>query len=204
MTAYLIMLAVAMLLLLPVYLIIRRHLLRKRHSKPFWPREILLAFFVLFCGALAVLVFDGFAPWHWHPNSIAAVLAKRFTTGENINLIPFHIIMRYFVLMDASGGGMNIFAVNLFGNVLMLVPIGFCLPLFWQRWQKWWKMLLVAILLPLTIETIQLLLPRSVDVDDLLLNATGILLGVASLLCHNTDMARVESSKRHLSIILTG
>lgn len=177
MTAYITMMAAAVLVLLPLYLLVRWLYRRKKHIRPTPGREVILALFVLFCGGLAILLFDGFSPWHYALSSIAQVLEQRFATGQDINLVPFKSIQRYVVLMGRYGTGTDIFTTNLVGNVAMLIPIGFGLPLLWQRWHRWWKMLLLSLVLPICFETFQLILPRSVDIDDVLLNMAGILLG---------------------------
>ncbi|MDL2327510.1 VanZ family protein [Ruminococcaceae bacterium OttesenSCG-928-A11] len=177
MAAYLTMLAVAMLVPLPLYYLIRRGQNRRRATPPHPAREVLLALFVLFCGALAALLFDGFAPWHWAPQSVGRALAGHLSAGEGVNLVPLRTIGSYLAQAAMSGGRMALSVVNLAGNVVMFVPLGLMLPLLWRRWQRWWKMLLLAVLLPVGVEVVQLALPRGVDVDDVLLNAVGIVLG---------------------------
>lgn len=176
MTFYITMMLAAMLLLLPIYLL-ARWLWRRRRLQQSARREALLAIFVMFCGGMAILLFDGFSPGHYRPEAVQEVLARRFATGEAINLVPFQVITRYFELIHLYGDSSGLFVTNLVGNFAMFVPIGFGLPLLWRRWQGWKKMIPLAVLLPVCIETFQLILPRSVDIDDVLLNAGGILAG---------------------------
>ena len=66
--------------------------------------------------------------------------------------------------------------INFPGNILMFAPIGLFAGLFSDR-PRWWKGTLWALGLSLFIELFQLLVSRGTDVDDLILNALGGLLG---------------------------
>lgn len=173
MSDFFVKLGLGAIVTLPFYLIFRLSFLRRKKGKPSIVREVLLGVFILFTAGLLVLVL-------W-PTTLAApginplALAwQRLHTGEDINLVPLRTIRGFF----ASGVNTR-FIVNIIANVLMFSPLGFCLPLFWRRFQKWWKMLCIGVAVPVGIEGIQLFVGRSVDVDDLLLNTTGIMLGYA-------------------------
>ena len=73
--------------------------------------------------------------------------------------------------------------VDLFGNVLLFVPLGFLLPLFVPAMRRWWQALAVGAGVSLLIELYQLAWPgvRWASVDDVLMNALGALLGFAAL-----------------------
>ena len=64
----------------------------------------------------------------------------------------------------------------LIANVLMFVPLGFLMPVFWR--QAWWQTLLTALAATLCIELIQPFFDRSFDVDDIFLNFTGGAVGL--------------------------
>lgn len=68
--------------------------------------------------------------------------------------------------------------INIAGNVALFVPFGAFLPALWPRLQRAWKAIPVGILPIMLIEICQLFTLRGrCDVDDLLLNAIGILFG---------------------------
>ena len=70
--------------------------------------------------------------------------------------------------------------VNLLGNLAMFVPLGAFLPAIWQKFRKAWKTLPLCVLIIAVIEAIQLFTLRGrCDVDDLILNMAGIVLGYA-------------------------
>ena len=59
------------------------------------------------------------------------------------------------------------------------MPWGFGLTLLWKRKQKILSIALHSLALPVFIETCQLFIGRSVDVDDVILNFVGGCLGAA-------------------------
>ena len=67
---------------------------------------------------------------------------------------------------------------NLVGNVVMFIPIGFCLPLFSKRYHTAKRTFLTGVLIVACIELTQFFtLLGSLDFDDFLLNSLGIMLG---------------------------
>ena len=60
----------------------------------------------------------------------------------------------------------------------MFVPLGIFLPGLWQKLRRFWKTLLLSALIVAAAEIVQMLtLLGSCDVDDLLLNLIGVMLG---------------------------
>lgn len=62
-------------------------------------------------------------------------------------------------------------------NIVLFLPLGFLLPLIWPENDRLGRVLLFGAALSLVIELSQLLNIRSTDIDDLLLNTLGALLG---------------------------
>lgn len=94
------------------------------------------------------------------------------------NLIPFKEIKRFIRYRDILGT--QAVLLNLWGNVIAFVPFGVFLPLFYQRCRKGIYTVLYSFELSLTVEVIQLIFKvGSFDVDDLLLNTAGGMLGFA-------------------------
>lgn len=94
------------------------------------------------------------------------------------NLVPFATIGAQLEAGLESG------LRQLVGNLIILVPLGFGLPVVWQRFRRLVPTLLVALSVALSIELSQLLISlvvgvpyRAFDVDDLILNTTGAVLG---------------------------
>ena len=62
-------------------------------------------------------------------------------------------------------------------NILLFLPLGFLAPLLWKKWDHAASMLGAGLGFSLLIEASQLLNVRSTDVDDLILNTLGALVG---------------------------
>lgn len=93
------------------------------------------------------------------------------------NVIPLRTIGIYLANLD-SGFWLR----NLVGNLVLLLPVGLVGPIVFLWMDRWWRVLLAAVALSLAIEVAQLWVPdRSADVDDLLLNVAGAILGYAIL-----------------------
>lgn len=89
----------------------------------------------------------------------------------NINLIPFWDITN----------GVSAYLINSGLNILLFIPLGFILPLLWKEFRSRKAMGITGFLVSLGIELAQLLNYRISDVDDLIMNTLGALLGYALL-----------------------
>lgn len=93
------------------------------------------------------------------------------------NFIPLRNIGIYLANLD-SGFWLR----NLVGNLVLLLPLGLVGPIVFPWMDRWMHVLLAAVAISVAIETAQLWVPdRSADVDDLLLNVVGAMLGYAIL-----------------------
>ncbi len=89
------------------------------------------------------------------------------------NFVPFKTILPY--LMGYKGW--IIAGINLFGNIALLVPIGFLAPLVYTK-MTWKKSLVLGIATGLVIEILQTVLRVGIfDIDDVILNAFGVMVG---------------------------
>ncbi len=69
-------------------------------------------------------------------------------------------------------------------NVLMFVPLGFFLPVLWVQFRNGFRAVFFGFSLSLAIEGLQIFTYRATDVNDLITNTTGTLVGwcIAALL----------------------
>jgi len=95
-----------------------------------------------------------------------------------INLKPFNKIGE---MKDMLGRGITDYVITeVLGNVALFVPLGFLLPLLWKKQEKLWAMLVTCVGISVFIELVQLLIPqRATDIDDVIMNTLGALLGFA-------------------------
>lgn len=157
-----------MAIVLPIYIIARIIILKKK-NKINWNREIVLALFVLFITGL-----------------ISQTVIPKFEFGINgfgivkngvhkTNLIPFKVLTETYTEVFINGH-INYFLINFLGNIVMFMPIGFTLPLLWNISDK--KVIVIGFCSSLFVEICQLFLARGTDVDDLILNTIGVALGL--------------------------
>lgn len=92
------------------------------------------------------------------------------------NLIPFKEITRFIVYRHVVG--MESFLLNIVGNIAGFMPFGFFLPIISRRSRRHFNTALLSFLFSLCIETVQLVFKvGSFDVDDMILNTLGGILG---------------------------
>ena len=92
------------------------------------------------------------------------------------NLELFKEIKRFYQYREQLG--MEAFLLNVVGNVVAFVPFGFFLPIVSRRGRKWYNTTCLGFGMSLCIETVQLVCKvGSFDVDDLLLNTIGGIVG---------------------------
>ena len=62
-------------------------------------------------------------------------------------------------------------------HVLLFVPLGFFLPLFWKKFSSFWYAALFGFCTSLLIELLQIFTFRATDINDLMTNTVGTVLG---------------------------
>lgn len=91
------------------------------------------------------------------------------------NLVLFKEIKRFWNYRDQVG--LFVMFTNLFGNVIIFVPFGFFMPMA-SKYRSFFTTVFYSFGLSLCVETFQLIAKvGSFDVDDLLLNTIGGLVG---------------------------
>ena len=97
-----------------------------------------------------------------------------YTAGQPVmvSLIPF------FFLFDRYDGWL----INIIGNIAMFIPVGIVWPICFRKLDSIKKTVLAGMVFILFIELSQLLCPdRHTDIDDLILNTSGVLIGACIL-----------------------
>ena len=89
-----------------------------------------------------------------------------------LNLIPFATVKAFWRYGSFTG-----MFLNIFGNILIAVPLGFLTPVLFRRLNDRKSTLLLYGGLFLLVETLQYFMGRSADIDDWLLNMLGVFLG---------------------------
>jgi glycopeptide antibiotics resistance protein len=93
------------------------------------------------------------------------------------NAIPLHTIAIYFANLDSP-----FWIRQLVGNLVLLLPVGLLGPIVFPALNGWIRVFAAALALSVAIEVAQLWIPnRMADIDDVLLNVAGAMLGYAIL-----------------------
>ena len=99
---------------------------------------------------------------------------------QNVNTTPLFTIKNYLrVIVQRTNDSVYIHClINLLGNILLFMPIGFMIPKLWKKLRNYFKFFFITLLIILAIELLQLFtLLGCCDVDDVILNMTGLTAG---------------------------
>lgn len=185
MIAHLERLFVTLMIATPVYLLLRMPWRRKDS------REWALGTFWVIMISVGVLLFSGGHLPGLHPSAnLLEAASERISSGIGINFVPLKTIRGYF----AAGGDQ--FYLNVAGNIVVFVPLGFGLPLLWRRMHNFILLNLVMLAVPALVEFIQLFIGRSVDVDDVILNFIGGAIGALAYTAVKLIFPKVKTLAR--------
>ena len=147
---------------IPIYLVIRIIIIFK-NKKIAFKREIILLVFYCFLIGVFSQAFTSSLKF-----SIYNISLKR------INIIPFKIL--YDTVIELESGNSSYLIISLLGNIGIFIPIGILIKTIWKTSNI--KTIIYGFYISLFIETIQLFIGRNTDIDDLILNTFGVLIGV--------------------------
>ena len=108
------------------------------------------------------------------------LLDRPVLVQRSINLVPLRTVQQFeYLLRQQNGVYLTAIAfVNLAGNVVLFVPLGFLPPMVWPKLRTWLRTLGIAAGAVICVEAAQYFLYRgAADVDDLLLNLLGAAIG---------------------------
>jgi len=133
-----------------------------------WKRELQLILVYICLIVVARFTFFPFSKVDGQIQPLIFDAARAFPF--RINLVPFVNLMDYPALRDAL--------LNLIGNTAMFIPIGMIWPIVYRKLDTHRRVLAAGIGFSLCIEILQLpFFDRVSDIDDLILNALGFLIG---------------------------
>ena len=130
-----------------------------------------------------------------------AVLAEISFTGSEfvvnaddmnnirLNLTPFRFIGETYRMVTIYGDW-NYLLINFFGNIGIFMPFGIFIPLLFRTGKSFVKVTLIGFAVSVFIELCQLPLMRGTDIDDVILNTLGAILGYFVFLLIEKAMPR--------------
>lgn len=131
-------------------------------------RPALWTVFILYCFVLAYLLFlsRGTRTGYSYAEYI-----RHFT-----NFVPFKTIIEY--VQRYANGYWWLSTVNLLGNLALFVPMGMALPCLFKKLNRFWKVVLCVLGMVVFAEITQgLLRVGSIDIDDVIFNVSGAMIG---------------------------
>ena len=156
------------MLLSPIYFLVRFWVMRKKPVSVV--RESMMYIFFLYC----VSIFSQTIIPHFNliNGDVDFYFERSYVSS---NFVPFETISLY--TKQLSGPLAHIAFYNLAGNIVLFIPFGLLIPLLWRAFRSFLGMLVLAIFIPVFIEGTQYFIGRSVDIDDVILNALAIIFG---------------------------
>lgn len=145
------------ILFLPVCFLLRKKVPLSRQ---------IVYFLVIVC--ILVICSATFLEW-----MIAALLDGRdiLVVERSLNITPFKFITETWLM------GKRKQITQTIANIIMFMPLGFMFPVAFRKMRKFWKTTICMMLFSFFIEFIQYFVGRSADIDDLMLNTLGGILG---------------------------
>ena len=89
---------------------------------------------------------------------------SELNTVRGYNLVPFTEIFRYEI-------GSPAFWMNVVGNIVIFIPFGYLISTYIKPKK------IVSVITSATVESVQLCIGRSFDIDDIILNSLGAIIG---------------------------
>lgn len=138
-------------------------------------RILLWVTFIIYCCALAIILFFTSRGSYWRHKIPLWDYIKYFS-----NFIPFRTIIGYIKAISRGTMNLDIPIKNIFGNLLLFLPMGLYLPCLSKGLRTFGRLIVSMMLIIVLIEMLQVLLRRgSIDVDDFILNISGVIIGFA-------------------------
>ena len=113
-----------------------------------------------------------------------------FNSTHTLNIIPF----------NWNEIGIYQFVVEKIPNILLFIPFGFFIPAVYKSKRNIWKTMLIVFLTTFGIEFLQYFMGRSADIDDVITNFIGGLIGYTIFYGCNKLFAKKTFWKKFIKI----
>ena len=167
---------ILLLLLACLFIYLSGYILVKKldYTKKILNIHLIIYFVVYTITVITLTLFDeifgrhGLVIVNWNKELLDSYLKYSF------NIIPFNTIKLYIYGYINGYVSLKVFLINIFGNLVVLMPYGMFIPLIFKKKNKYYKFLILMIILVIGIEVLQFItLSGSCDIDDLILNVIG-------------------------------
>lgn len=97
------------------------------------------------------------------------------TMPYKVNIIPFHTIKLF--INSVNTLSLSAIVLNLAGNIILFIPLGYFLYIFFERCRHFLFYLYVTLVVIMGVELIQVYFGIGTgDIDDIILNMTGVII----------------------------
>ena len=148
--------------------ILARAIVFKKTGRFSWKREVQLVLVYICIVVVARFTFFPFSKVDGNIQPLMFDMANAL--NFRINLVPLVYLMDYEIRREAL--------INLIGNTAMFIPLGIVWPICFRQLNTHRKVIIAGVGCSLLIEILQLpFYDRVSDIDDLILNSLGFLMG---------------------------
>jgi glycopeptide antibiotics resistance protein len=170
------------LLIIMSYVVVRSILVCRKYRNNIqvhWQKEIIKFLFVVYISlVISVTLFPLPVGFHYEYDNLF----------RSINIIPLVTIINNFSQVGTAYDGDVFFMISLIvrnvgGNILLLMPLGFLVPVIWNKAKDFKEVTLIGFAVSIVIELLQLLesfggeWDRVTDIDDVICNVVGTIIG---------------------------
>ena len=160
--------ATQLFIFITIIWIIVRAIVNLKSKKFSWKEELKMLLVYVCIVVISRFVYFGFHLVNGRLSTLKIGLPDN--VGDMVSLKPF------FFLVDRYRG----WQMNIIGNIAMFIPVGIVWPICFKKLNTFWKTVLAGFGYTLFIELTQLFCTqRHSDVDDLILNTAGAVIGAA-------------------------
>lgn len=162
-----------------LYLVLRGLWNRRNGKLCSLEREFALFAFVIYVAAVLKITIVPDITFLWLPDEDRFLFQIGVGGFRTPNLIPFRTVIglirgQTFVNENES---VSVILKNLLGNLILLMPLGTLLPGLFGRFKEPSSVVACGTAVATGIEVIQFFIGRVADIDDVILNSVGVLIG---------------------------
>ena len=165
---------------IPIFLIIATMIVEIKKSKDIQEKNQIRNFWlkILFIIYLLLLITILFLKNEYRMGGFEDINTFSNEHFETINIIPFATIIGYISGLLFENININTVIINLATNLLLFAPMGFFIPILFDKKVKNIKQFgMVMVLITILVEILQFITySGSTDIDDIILNTTGAII----------------------------
>lgn len=155
----------------------------KKSNKPFITKKFVIQI-IYTCYISALIQITIIRNW----NSFFNINNLSYTMAT-IQYIPFY------TMFNSWNNGLWQFIYHVFGNMLWFIPFGFFSPLIYSKFKNLTRLLLLSFTFSFSIEILQFLFNNGIsDIDDIILNILGSLLGYSIYKIYSTKVVKFNNN----------